>query len=117
MINNPEQLLRLRRPPIKERRLYDSVQWRKVAKRFLSANPLCAICREIGRDTAATTVHHKIKHEGNVELFWDEDNFESVCASCHSGIVRVVEHHGFSQACDINGLPLDSNHPFNKRRK
>jgi hypothetical protein len=73
------------------------------------------MCQKIGRDTPATIVHHKVKHEGNVELFWDESNLESVCASCHSGSARIAEHFGHSQACGVDGLPLDLGHEWRKR--
>ena len=104
-------------PEKTEKRLYDTVRWRKVAKRQLSRFPLCASCMIAGRDTPATIVHHVIPHENDSSLFWDESNFESVCASCHSGIKRVAEHHGYSQACGPDGFPLDPNHPFNAKKE
>lgn len=99
------------RPP-EEKRLYDSSRWRKVAKNHLANSPLCIPCLRAHRDTPATIVHHKKEHKGDPALFWDPDNFESVCASCHSGHIRVGEHQGYSQACDDKGFPLDDNHPF-----
>ena len=101
----------------KHERLYDSTRWRKVAKMFLDQNPLCAPCLKIsGKETPATIVHHKIEHKGDEVLFWSWDNLESVCASCHSGHIRVSEHVGYSQACDVDGFPIDPRHPANKVR-
>ena len=97
-------------------KLYGSVRWRKIVKRHLDSSPLCVPCLLSGKDTDGTIVHHKIKHNGNAVLFWDNDNLETVCASCHSGIKRIEEHHGYSQACGVDGYPLDPNHPFNVRR-
>jgi len=29
-------------------------------------------------------VHHKIKHDGDVDLLYDWDNLESLCRACHN---------------------------------
>lgn len=94
------------------RRLYDSVRWRKVAKSFLSQHPLCAMCARMGRVTAASIVDHIAPHAGNMMLFWDTTNMQSLCASCHSGTKRIQEGRGFSQACGVDGMPLDAGHPW-----
>ena len=93
-------------------RLYDNQRWRKVRRMHLAEHPMCVMCERQGRVTAATVVDHIVPHEGNADLFWDMDNWQSLCATCHSGIKRQQEHHGYSQAADINGLPMDSGHPW-----
>ena len=103
-------------PEFKHDRLYDSTRWRKVAKMFLDQNPLCSPCLKSQRETPGTIVHHKIEHKGDIELFYNWDNLESVCASCHSGHIRVSEHVGYSQSCDADGFPIDPRHPANKVR-
>jgi 5-methylcytosine-specific restriction protein A len=104
-------------PEFKHERLYDSPRWRKVAKMFLDQNPLCNPCWKIsGREVPASIVHHKIEHKGDEALFWNWDNLEAVCPSCHSGHIRVSEHVGYSQACDADGFPIDPRHPANKIR-
>lgn len=99
---------------MQERRLYDTARWRKARARFLNANPLCVMCEQRGMIVPATIVDHVTPHEGNAELFWSEDNFQSLCPTCHSGVKRVQDHHGYSQACGVDGLPSDPLHPFNK---
>lgn len=96
--------------------LYGSTRWRKICSIHLGLNPLCDPCLLSGKETPATIVHHKIPHKGDPKLFWDTENLESVCASCHSGIKRMEDLHGFSQACDENGNPTDPNHPWNLKR-
>jgi 5-methylcytosine-specific restriction endonuclease McrA len=96
------------------KRFYDSVRWRKLRKWFLSINPLCVICLKMGRETPATIVDHKKPHKGNYELFWDQDNWQSLCAGCHSAVKQQQERSGYSQACGVDGMPIDDNHPFNK---
>jgi 5-methylcytosine-specific restriction protein A len=97
------------------KRLYDSHRWRKVSKLFLRQNPLCISCKSAGIDTPATIVHHNPPHNNDPERFWDENTFEAVCATCHSGVKNIEENHGYSQAADINGMPLDKGHPWNKQ--
>ena len=99
------------------KRLYDSTRWRKIAKRHLDANPLCVLCAAMGRDTAANTVDHVVPHNGDPVLFWDEDNFQSLCAVCHAGIKRQQERHGYSAAADVDGNPRDAAHPWNMGKK
>jgi 5-methylcytosine-specific restriction protein A len=69
-------------------------RWHKASKRFLDEHPLCAECQRQGYDTAATVVDHKKPHKGNQELFWDEDNWQSLCALCHD-IKTAKEDGGF----------------------
>lgn len=58
-------------------------RWQKARVRFLSANPLCAYCQREGRITAATVVDHRIPHRGDADLFWDETNWQALCATHH----------------------------------
>ena len=98
------------------KRWYDSPRWRNLRKWFLSKpeNMFCAICLKRGRQVVATIVDHKIPHEGNYQLFWDTTNLQGLCSSCHSGVKRIQDTHGYNQSCGADGLPTDPNHPFNK---
>ena len=96
------------------KRFYDSRRWRKSAKSYLAEHPFCALCERQGRDTLAVLVDHINPHEENYDLFWDRDNWQGLCASCHSGIKRLADNHGYSPACGVDGLPLDTNHPYNR---
>ena len=75
------------------------------------------MCERQGIVTAATVVDHIKEHKGDYGLFWDESNWQSLCASCHSGIKRTQEKHGYSQAAGVDGMPVDANHPWNKERR
>lgn len=65
------------------KRGYDH-RWHKVSTFFLSLHPLCVMCEKKGIVTAATCVDHIIPHRGDYNLFWDSENFQALCASCHS---------------------------------
>lgn len=65
-----------------EARGYDS-RWRKARADFLQRNPLCVKCMAQGRITPATVVDHIIPHRGDRKLFWDGQNWQPLCKSCH----------------------------------
>lgn len=101
----------------KEHRMYDTARWRLMRRSFLNQHPLCTLCAQMGRDTAANTVDHIKPHKGDPVLFWDWDNLQSLCAPCHDSIKRQQERHGFSQAADQNGFPIDEKHPWNRGKE
>jgi len=59
-------------------------RWEKARRTFLSQNPLCAECARQGRTTMAEVVDHIQPARGNQDLFWDRDNWQSLCARHHS---------------------------------
>ena len=61
---------------------YDA-RWQRARKIFLSRYPLCAECQKNGILTPATVVDHIIPHRGDRNLFWDENNWQPLCKSCH----------------------------------
>lgn len=62
---------------------YDA-KWRKARARYIANNPLCKKCFEQGKVIAATVVDHITPHRGDMVLFWNEKNWQGLCASCHS---------------------------------
>ena len=60
-----------------------NAEWRRARKVFLQKHPLCAECRKNGKLTPATVVDHIIPHRGDRKLFWDENNWQSLCKDCH----------------------------------
>ncbi len=61
---------------------YDA-RWKEARLYFLRRNPLCAVCLKEGRIEAATTVDHIVPHRGDWRLFWDENNWQSLCKRHH----------------------------------
>lgn len=68
-------------------------QWQKVRERHLEAHPLCVMCEAEGKVTAATVVDHRTPHRGDQTIFWDEKNWQSLCASHHSSDKQREERH------------------------
>jgi len=66
--------------------------WKKIRAAFLSANPLCVICKGDGKFTPATVAHHKIKITDGGTNDWD--NMTALCAPCHSRL-HAKQHDYF----------------------
>lgn len=65
-------------------RWYYTAKWKKLRENQLRRIPYCEHCHAIHRYTIANEVDHIQEHMGDVELFFDEDNLQSLCKSCHS---------------------------------
>lgn len=59
-------------------------RWRKIRRAHLNKYPLCAECKRNGIVRLANEVDHIRPHRGNIDLFFDMDNLQSLCKSCHS---------------------------------
>ena len=59
-------------------------RWQKASKAWLILHPLCAIHLAKGLKVLATCVDHIQPHRGDPELFWDQNNWQSACKSCHN---------------------------------
>jgi 5-methylcytosine-specific restriction protein A len=59
--------------------------WRKARAHFLRGHPLCmcAECAAAGLLVPATVVDHITPHRGDVRLFWDQTNWQSLTKQCH----------------------------------
>lgn len=63
-------------------------RWAKAREVFLGQNPWCRECAANGRMALATVVDHIIPHRGDMTLFWDVENWQSLCESCHNAKTR-----------------------------
>lgn len=72
------------------------------------------MCQERGRITAATVVDHITPHKGDTALFWDQSNWQSLCASCHNSHKQRLEKSGRVNGCDADGFPADPNHHWKR---
>lgn len=59
-------------------------KWQKARAQYLAENPLCVKCMEDGRTTLGNVVDHKIPHRGDMVLFWDRNNWQTLCDTHHS---------------------------------
>lgn len=69
--------------PSASSRGYDR-KWSNASKNYLRENPLCVHCLAQNKIVLAQCVDHIKAHKGNMTLFWDRKNWQSLCNSCHS---------------------------------
>jgi 5-methylcytosine-specific restriction enzyme A len=67
-----------------ERKMMKSRRYRAAREMFLSEHPLCMECLKENRTTGSTHLDHIKPHHGDYELFWNQDNWQALCAPCHS---------------------------------
>ena len=89
-------------------------RWQKYREGFLRKHALCMDCQKRGRVVASTVVDHIIPHRGDTKLFWDKNNHQALCESCHSSHKQRLEKSGVEVGCDISGVPIDRNHHWNR---
>jgi 5-methylcytosine-specific restriction protein A len=77
---------------------YDN-KWREYRLGFLRSHPLCKACEAQGRLTQANVVDHIKDHRGDQRLFWDANNHQALCKSCHDAKTArdVLNYHHFNQ--------------------
>lgn len=98
---------------VEYRKLYKNAAWRARRMHQLSAEPLCAFCRSAGLTTAATIADHIVPHRGDPDLFWRGD-LQSLCKLHHDSAKQREEKGGWDSMADLDGYPLDPNHPANR---
>lgn len=73
-----------------------TARWRKARDGWLRSHPLCVHCEQQGRVRAANEVDHIQPHKGDIVLFWDNTNWQSLCKPCHS-LKTATEDGGFGR--------------------
>lgn len=71
---------------------------------------------ECGLLVPGNTVDHKKPHKGNMELFVDPGNLQTLCHTHHSKDKQIEERYGHAPGAGEDGLPIDPNHPWNSAK-
>ena len=92
---------------------YAHRRWRRLRAAFLAEHPLCKMCGDRGRVTAATVVDHRtpISDVGDP---WAWDNLQSLCKTDHDAAKQSRDATGHLRGCDVDGNPLDPSHHWNR---
>ena len=104
----------------KYRKLYSTKAWAALRKEALTRDGYrcqhagCGVMLQPGRNKpTSAVVHHVTPHKGDMELFYNIDNLQSVCWSCHSGDIQSQEVLGYDKQIGADGWPIDPKHPGN----
>ena len=81
-------------------------QWRKARLVHLAQEPLCRFCLGLDCIVEATVVDHIIPHKGDKDLFWDTDNWQSLCKTCHDSIKSRMENGKEVVTTGQDGWPI-----------
>ncbi|MDO5621929.1 MAG: HNH endonuclease signature motif containing protein [Paracoccus sp. (in: a-proteobacteria)] len=109
---------------------YKTARWRRSRLAHLAAEPVCRLCRQRGlvndggltlagavqpdRRRRFLVVDHIVPHRGDVDLFWDRANWQTLCPDHHDIVKQREEVRGFSNARAADGWPVDPAHPANR---
>lgn len=70
-------------------KLINTSRWLRLRRAVLTAQPLCQRCKDEGRITAATEVHHvrpveeAITYTDKRQRMYDAHNLRALCHDCH----------------------------------
>jgi 5-methylcytosine-specific restriction protein A len=75
-------------------------RWQQARAGYFSKHPLCVHCQQQGLVTIATDLDHIVPHHGDMVKFWQRDNWQGLCAPCHSR-KTAKENGGFGNKSKI----------------
>jgi 5-methylcytosine-specific restriction enzyme A len=97
-------------------RWYHTKRWQRMRSWQLTVEPHCRMCTRRGRaGSCATDVDHIKPHRGNADLFFDPENLQSLCKTCHSSIKQELERNPLRGTLP-NGRPASPHHWWNQAR-
>ncbi|RWX19763.1 HNH endonuclease, partial [Rhizobium leguminosarum] len=73
------------------RRLYKGARWRSLRHHQLSIEPLCRFCLDAEEVAAADVVDHIKPHKGDMDLFFDPANLQSLCKPHHDSAKQRMD--------------------------
>lgn len=59
-------------------------RWQQARAGYLNKHPLCVECEKEGRVEVATDLDHIVPHKGDMEKFWQRENWQGLCKRHHS---------------------------------
>ena len=79
----PNQKKESERSPFNRDSRYHTAKWRRFRLRVLQKFPFCVECKKQGLTTASKVCDHILPVRLGGE-FWDENNCQGLCESCHN---------------------------------
>lgn len=90
-------------------------RWAKARKQYISEHPYCTYCIEDGNPHGrGDVVDHIEPHRGDPVLFWDVDNWQTLCNSHHNSTKQALEKGSAARGCNTDGVPIDRAHHWNQ---
>lgn len=77
------------------RRWYKTSRWQRLRTSVLNRDAYtCRKCGGIECDTSRLVADHILPHRGDEVLFWDDQNLQVLCVTCHSSLKQAEERAG-----------------------
>ncbi|MGV2082069.1 MULTISPECIES: HNH endonuclease [unclassified Rhizobium] len=76
------------------RKWYKTARWQKLRMSVLVRDLFTCQMRGCGRivaDTSQLVADHKLQHHGDPDLFWDDNNLQCMCKTCHDTLKQKEE--------------------------
>ena len=86
-----------------------------IREEHFRQRPLCARCKANGRVSIAMELDHVVPlFKGGLDSPDPMVNRQGLCNPCH--LEKTAEDMGHkATGCDVNGLPTDPRHPWNRK--
>ncbi|MBY3333758.1 HNH endonuclease [Rhizobium laguerreae] len=89
------------------RRMYKTARWQRLREHQLSIQPLCEFCLVTEEVTAADVVDHRKAHKGQLDLFYDPSNLQSLCKYHHDGAKQMIDNGKKVVTYGVDGYPIE----------
>ncbi len=71
---------------------YKTARWQRLRWSVLVRDCFtCRMCSIVKSDTSQLVADHTIRHGGDAALFWDEQNLQCLCSTCHNSHKQRAE--------------------------
>jgi len=107
----------MRYAPKKRKVSLGSIAWKRLRAEVLASEPLCRMCAARGLVVPATDVDHIQDSRDDFTDDNSRENLQPLCHECHSLKTAKSMGKSVSLGCDVNGLPLDPDHAWNREQK
>lgn len=87
--------------------MYKTARWRALRNYQLSIEPLCRFCLITEDVTAADTVDHIKPHKGDVSMFFEPTNLQSLCKHHHDSAKQMIENGKKVVTYGVDGYPIE----------
>jgi 5-methylcytosine-specific restriction protein A len=72
--------------------LYRTAEWQEFATGIkVRDNWTCRLCGLVCTGKGEAIADHIIPHKGDLRLFWDPENVQTLCKPCHDGPKKRME--------------------------
>lgn len=95
----------------------NSIAWKKLRAQVLAEEPLCRWCLARGEYVVSTDVDHIKDSREDYSDDNRRENLAGLCHECHSLKTARSMGKSINLGCDVNGMPIDPDHPWNREEK